>query len=63
MPKTKKKAQRGQPPRDPYNPDSYPGQVWVHPDLNRLLKGADHKFMTDEAHQYWLHRQRQKAGE
>jgi hypothetical protein len=62
-PKSTKRSGRKTIAHDPYNPDCYPNEVWVHPDLGRVLKGSDQKYMTDEALQYWFDRQRQKAAE
>jgi hypothetical protein len=32
--------------------------LWVHPDINRLLKGSDAKLATGEAANYWMERRR-----
>lgn len=33
-------------------------EVWVHPELSRLLKGSDYKLASDKAEEYWMDRQR-----
>ena len=39
--------------------DPHP-EVWVNPDLERLLKGPDHKLATSEAERYWMERLRRQ---
>ena len=41
--------------RKPSNSD----EVWVHPELSRMLKGSDYKLASDHAEEYWMARQRQ----
>ena len=33
-------------------------EVWVHPELSRVLKGSDYKLSSDKAEEYWMDRQR-----
>ena len=35
-------------------------EVWVHPNLNRMVKGSDYKFASGEAEQYWMDRRAKK---
>ena len=43
-------------PKPEDSPDS--GEVWVNPDLPRLIKGPDHKLSTQDAERYWIERRR-----
>ena len=36
--------------------NSADGEVWVHPNLNRMLKGSDYKFASGDAELYWMDR-------
>jgi hypothetical protein len=43
-------------------PQAHAKRVWVHPDLNRILKGPDHKLATSSAVDYWIECQVRRAG-
>jgi hypothetical protein len=43
-------------------PQARAKRVWVHPDLNRILKGPDHKLSTSLAVGYWIERHVRRTG-
>ncbi|MBV9670498.1 MAG: hypothetical protein JOZ43_06040 [Acidobacteriales bacterium] len=47
------------PKKNKKSPQPNTSEVWVHPDLERLLKGSDYKLGTSQSEQYWMDRRRQ----